>query len=179
MAAPGHVAVPLCESDRVSTTRSSCSWRPNSLGGGTATLGQQDPTRSCRWARRPAVRGARPPPTLRRLRPSAPAQPARCPAFRCPADHPCRPRLAGEWTSTSTCRRSSSGCSPTTSWRSIIVYYQEVPRRVRAAGGFRAVASAIRLLCGCPRSGNQARRAQLGRVGRTECGGPGGPGARA
>ena len=78
---------------------------------------------------------------MRRLRPSAPAQPARCPAFRCPADHPCRPRLAGEWTSTSTCRRSSATSSPTASRPTIIEYYQEVLRRPSAPSSRAAGAS--------------------------------------
>ena len=42
VARPGHVAVPLCESERVPTTRSHTGTDPNVFGGGTATLGRQD-----------------------------------------------------------------------------------------------------------------------------------------
>ena len=123
------------------------------------------PTRSYRWARRPVGRGAPPPPDVRRLCRRARRTRARRLTTRCPADPPRRPRLLGEWASTTTCRRSSACCSPTTALPWLMLYYLEMLPRVRAAGSCHAVAREGPWQCGCPWRANPARRAQLGRVG--------------
>ena len=73
---------------------------------------------------------------------------------------------------------SSASSSPTASRRSIMLYYQEVSLRVRAAIGGATLARAARLPCG-PAACRHKRRGGLdfGRAGSAGCGVRGGPNA--
>ena len=126
------------------------------LWGSTQPLGHcrgpTQPTRSLRWARRPAGRGVPPPPDARRSCRAACLTCARRPRWPCLTDPLPRPRLYGRQASTPTCAASSPWRPPTTSWCAIVTSYPEVLRRVRVSGGGGAVARAHRLLCGRPRA---------------------------
>ena len=123
--------------------------RPQPLG---HCRGPTQPSRSLRWARRPAGRGVPPPPDVRRSSCTALLPCARRPRSPCLTDPLPRPRLYGRQASTPTCAASSPWRPPTTSWCAIVTSYPEVLRRVRTSGGGGAVARAHRLLCGRPRA---------------------------
>ena len=110
--------------------------------------GDVSTTTSSSSARGSAGRGALPPPNARCAFPTAAGSCARCLPTVCPADPLYRCRLAVKWSSTAACCRSSASCSSTASRRWIIVYYQEIPPRVRAAVGSGAGAREARLGCG-------------------------------
>ena len=114
--------------------------------------GPSQPTRSLRWARRPAGRGVPPPPDARRTCRAACLPCARRPRSPCLADPLPRPRLYGRQASTPTCAASSPWRPPTTSWCAIVTSYPEVLRRVRVSGGGGAVARERRLSFGVPRA---------------------------
>ena len=138
------VAVPTSDSKGVKLQ--GCTQR---LGG---LHGPSQPTRSLRWARRPAGRGVPPPPDARRTCRAACLPCARRPRSPCLADPLPRPRLYGRQASTPTCAASSPWRPPTTSWCAIVTSYPEVLRRVRVSGGGGAVARERRLSFGLPRA---------------------------
>ena len=129
--------------------------------------------------RRNKAVGALPPPDVRQLCRAARHSLTRRLASRCLADCSAAPRLAGEWASTTTCCRSSACCSPTTACPWLMLYYVEMLPRVRAAGCRHAVAREGPWQCGCPWRANPARRADLAKGARAQCGASGGRGARA
>ena len=73
-----------------------------------------------------------PPCSVQRPSPTTAAATARCSALRCPSEHSTAPRLAGEWASTSACRRSSATSSSAPSWPATIDYMLEQLRRPSA-----------------------------------------------
>ena len=76
--------------------------------------------------------------------------------------------------STAACCRCSASCSSAASRRWIIVYYQEVPRPVRAAVGGGAGAREGRLQCGGLIDADRRDRLDFGRAGSARCGARGG-----
>ena len=70
-------------------------------------------------------------------------------------------------------------CSPTTSWRSIVTYYLEMPPRVPEAAVGRAVACAGCFLCVCSCRADRARMPELWRASGAHSGARGGSGAQA
>ena len=128
-------------------------------------------------ARGSAGRGALPPPNARCAFPTAAGCCVRCLPTVCPADPLHRCRLAVKWASTAACCRSSASCSSTASRRWIIVYYQEMPPRVRAAVGGDAGAREARLDCGHAERHDRRNGLDFGRAGSALCGDRGGPNA--
>ena len=110
------------------------------------------PTRSFRWARRPAGRGARPPPDAWRSCCAARLARARPLRTACLATPHQRARLYGRQASTLASGASSPWRAPTTRWRAIVSSYPGVLLRERTSGGGGAVARAHRLSCGRPRA---------------------------
>ena len=114
--------------------------------------GPTQPTRTLRWARRPAERGVRPPPDAWRSCRAARLTHARPLRTACLATPHQRARLYGRQASTLACGASSLWRAPTTRWRAIVTSYPGVLLRERTSGGGGAVARAHRLSCGRPRA---------------------------
>ena len=132
-------------------------------------------TTSSSSARGSAGRGVR---CLRPPRPLCIPDRCRCCAHCLPTVCPANPlhhtRFAVKRASTSACCRSSASSSPTASWRSIVLYYEEVPPRVRAAVGGAALARAARLLFGPADRHDRRDGLNLGRAGNAGFGARGG-----
>ena len=114
--------------------------------------GPTQPTRSLRWARRPAERGVRPPPDAWRSCRAARLTHARPLRTACLATPHQRARLYGRQASTLASGASSPWRAPTTRWRAIVTSCPGLLLRVRTSGGGGAVARAHHLSCGRPRA---------------------------